>query len=178
MCGMPMVRQLYILRHAKSSWDDPGQDDHERPLAPRGRRAVTMLADHIRRTEIHPELVLCSTSRRTRETLEGVNPVGEPLIERGLYTASCEELIERLRRLPATASSAMVVGHNPTMQMVVLKLVRAAAPGAPLTALEDIRRKYPTGALATLAFTCAWAELGCGATELVDYVRPKALLYQ
>ena len=175
---MPTVRSLYILRHAKSSWDNPGQEDHARPLAPRGRRAVAVLAEHIRTHEIRPELVLCSTSRRTIETLEGVAPSGEALIERSLYTASCEELIERLRRLPPATGSAMVVGHNPTLQMVVLKLARSAAPSAPISAIEEIRRKYPTGALAVLNFTCEWAQLGCGAAELADYVRPKALAYQ
>ena len=57
----------------KSSWDDPGLDDHERPLAPRGRRAVKVLNQHLREQHIAPELVICSTSRRTRETLDGVS---------------------------------------------------------------------------------------------------------
>ena len=69
------MRYLHVLRHAKSSWDDPGLEDHERPLAPRGRKAGKRLAKHLRREGIQPELVLCSSSRRTRETLELIRSV-------------------------------------------------------------------------------------------------------
>ncbi len=93
-------RKLFVLRHAKSSWDDPGQDDRERPLAPRGRRAVEVIAAYVRECGISPEQVLCSPARRTLETLEGVAPGGETLIERELYGASAAEIIERLRRVP------------------------------------------------------------------------------
>ena len=58
MCCMTTSRCLYVLRHAKSSWDDAGQRDHERPLAPRGKRAVKLLAEYVERNGIRPELVL------------------------------------------------------------------------------------------------------------------------
>ncbi|HSS74001.1 MAG TPA: histidine phosphatase family protein, partial [Gaiellaceae bacterium] len=60
------MRTLYLLRHAKSSWDDPSLPDDERPLAPRGRRDGKRIAEHLRRHEIEPELVLCSSAARTR----------------------------------------------------------------------------------------------------------------
>ena len=60
---MAGTKQLFVLRHVKSSWDDPGLEDHERPLAPRGRRAVKALAEHFRIEGIEPELVLCSSAR-------------------------------------------------------------------------------------------------------------------
>src|SRR5947207_680454 len=75
--NMPNQRQLLVLRHAKSSWDDSGLEDHERPLAQRGLRAVKLLGDHLRDTGVHPTQVLCSSARRTRETLVGVNPTGQ-----------------------------------------------------------------------------------------------------
>ena len=71
---MTSHRQLFVLRHAKSSWDDPGLDDHDRPLAPRGQRAVKLLGEHLRDRGVEPDQVLCSSARRTRETLAGVNP--------------------------------------------------------------------------------------------------------
>ena len=101
MLRMAPERTLYVLRHAKSSWDNAGQRDHDRPLSPRGQRAVKLLAEYLQRRAIRPELVLCSTSVRTRETLIGVDPGGEALIEPGLYTATAGDLIERLRRVPA-----------------------------------------------------------------------------
>jgi phosphohistidine phosphatase len=173
---MTATRCLYVLRHAKSSWDDAGVRDHDRPLAPRGRRAVKLLAEYVERNAIKPELVLCSTSRRTQETLAGVSPGGETVFEPELYTATVGELVERLRRVPADLGSVMVIGHNPTMQMLVLRLTRADGPLA--DRLADVRRKFPTGALATLSFEQPWQGLAAGCAELTDYVRPKALQYQ
>ncbi len=173
-------RTLYVLRHAKSSWDDPGKPDHDRPLAPRGRKTLPVLADYIASNEISPDVVLCSTARRTRETLAGITVGGEHRIERPLYDASCDQLIERLRRIPAEAGSVMVIGHNPAMQMLVLKLAGArdaSAAGALQGELGEIQHKLPTGALATLSLDCSWADLRPGCAELVGYARPKALLY-
>jgi phosphohistidine phosphatase len=173
---MTSSRCLYVLRHAKSSWDDPAQRDHDRPLAPRGKRAVKLLAEYVERNGIGPELVLCSTARRTRDTLAGVRPGGEAVIEPELYTATVGELIERLRHVPADVGSVMVIGHNPAMQMLVLRLARDGGPLA--ERMADVRRKFPTGALATLAIDGPWAELAPSCAELADYVRPKALQYQ
>ncbi len=69
----------------------------------------------------------------------------------------------------------MVVGHNPAMQIMVLRLVDANGPQTSGADLADVQRKFPTGALATLSFECAWCELGRGRAQLVSYVRPKAL---
>src|SRR5437763_11388296 len=77
--GMPSSKHLFVLRHAKSSWDDPALADHDRPLAARGWRAVKTLAEHVRTSGIKPALVLCSSSRRTRETLDGLGLDGEHL---------------------------------------------------------------------------------------------------
>ncbi len=167
---MPASKQLFILRHAKSSWDDPGLDDHERPLAPRGRRAVELLAEHVRTQRIEPAMVLCSSARRTRQTFEGVAPGGELLVEPELYGASCENLIERLRRVPEGTPSVMVIGHNPALQDLVLSLARSDAGK-----LSEVERKFPTGALATLVFECPWSELSAGSAKLVDVVRPRDL---
>jgi phosphohistidine phosphatase len=177
---MTETRLLYVLRHAKSSWDDPGAPDHDRPLAPRGRKALKVLAAYVHDSEIHPELVLCSSARRTRETLEGISLGGEQLIEPELYGASCEQLIERLRRVPDATASVMVIGHNPTLQMLVLKLLdarRALAAESSAEMFAEIQRKFPTGALATLVLGSGWSELRVGGAELAGYVRPKALMY-
>jgi phosphohistidine phosphatase len=178
--SMQPEKRLFVLRHAKSSWDDPGLDDHDRPLAPRGIRATQLLARHVRAHGIEPAQVLCSSSRRTRETLEGVAPGGETLIEPELYEASCGTVIERLHRVPADAGSVMVVGHNPTMQILVLKLIGANGSDRPMPVdhtgyVAELQSKFPTGALATLAFDCPWFELGPGRARLVGYITPKRL---
>lgn len=166
---MSETRLLYVLRHAKSSWDDPAERDHDRPLSPRGHRAVRLLNRYVQDNEIRPELVLCSTARRAVETLEGVDPPGERVIEAPLYGAGYVQLIERLRQVPPELGSVMLIGHNPAMQVLVLALTRST------DGLEDIGRKYPTGALATLRFAVPWSELDSGTAELIDYIRPKAL---
>jgi phosphohistidine phosphatase len=174
-------KQLFVLRHAKSSWADPGQADRERPLAKRGRLAVKLLSDHVRHAGIRPSQVLCSPARRTLETLAGVDPGGRVIIEPELYGASCAGVIERLRRLPAEVPSVMVVGHNPAMQMLVLRLARpaelapAAWPELATSELQQLERKFPTGALATLSLRCIWSELGPGCARLTAYVRPRQL---
>jgi phosphohistidine phosphatase len=167
------TRQLFVLRHAKSSWDDPGQDDHERPLAPRGQRAVRVLREHLQRSGIQPALVLCSSSRRTRETLEGVQLGGEQLIEPGLYGADAAGVIDRLRDVPDDVPSVMVIGHNPALQVLVLRL--ASRAGEPAEVAE-VQRKFPTGALATLELDCAWSELRPGCARLTSFIRPKQLV--
>jgi phosphohistidine phosphatase len=170
-----MAHQLFILRHAKSSWDDPGLDDHERPLAPRGRRAAQLLSEHIRSSGIQPVQILCSPARRTLETLDGVSPAGERLIEPGLYAASGAEILDRLRQVPEEIQSVMVVGHNPAMQMLVLRLAGGNGRVQDGSDLAEVQRKFPTAALATLTFDCAWTDLGPGLAHLTAYVRPKAL---
>src|SRR5258708_5201791 len=127
---MALAKQLFVLRHAKSSWDDPALEDHERPLAPRGHRAVKALAEHFRASEIEPALILCSSSRRTRETLDGIGLTGETLIEDELYSATPGQVLDRLREIPDGVESAIVIGHNPAMQVLVLPLASPATRAA------------------------------------------------
>lgn len=164
-----MARNLYVLRHAKSNWDESIERDHDRPLAARGHRATRLLKQYVRDHEIRPDLVLCSTALRAVETLEGVDPTGERSIEASIYGAGYGQLIDRLRQVPDDLSAVMLIGHNPALQVLVLALARSG------DGLEDIGRKYPTGALATLQFTVPWSELDVGAAELTAYIRPKAL---
>jgi phosphohistidine phosphatase len=166
---MAQRRVLHIARHAKSSWEDQDLPDHDRPLAPRGRKAAKRMAKHLRDEGISPSLVLCSSARRTRETLERVEPGGDVRVERELYGASASELLDRLRRVPDEIQSVMLIGHNPAVQELALKL---AADG---DRLADVERKFPTCALATLSVRGRWGELEAGAAELVAFVRPKDL---
>jgi phosphohistidine phosphatase len=166
---MPEAKRLFLLRHAKSSWDDPQLADRDRPLAPRGRKAAESMAEHLRREEIRPSLVLCSSALRTRQTLDLVAPGGEVRIEDELYGVIEDELVERLQRVAADVASTMVIGHNPALQRLALTL---ASSGAELGRIE---RKFPTGALATLTFAGDWRALRPRCAELVAFVRPKEL---
>jgi phosphohistidine phosphatase len=170
------TKQLFVLRHAKSSWDDPSMPDQDRPLAPRGRRTVAILREHLESSAIQPALVLCSNARRARETLEGVNPTGDHLIEAELYDADAGELLDRLRRVADEVRSVMLIGHNPALQVLILRLTDDAGPAGEESDLDRVRRKFPTGGLATLEFEGEWRELATGAARLVGLVRPKQLV--
>lgn len=168
------MRTVYLLRHAKSSWDDSQLLDHDRPLAPRGIRAAKVVAQHLRTAAIAPDVLLCSSARRTRETLDllsdALPQTCEVRIEDDLYGAGADELLQRLRALPDRAQRAMLVGHNPGLQRLAVALATAGE------GLDLLRRKMPTAALATLdAAIDDWPDLAPGCAVLTGYVRPKDL---
>jgi len=168
------VRTVILLRHGKSSWSDPTLADFDRPLAPRGERASRRIGKYMRRKKIRPPLVLCSPSLRTRQTLEAIEPSlgkGSSVeLEPRLYAASKGELLERLRALPESVNSVMLIGHNPGLHELARVL---ASRGAGLPRLEQ---KFPTGALAMLVVDSeSWVALGPGDRELVDYIVPREL---
>ena len=168
------MRQLYLLRHAKSNWDDPGLDDFDRPLSGRGRSAARAIGRHLKHDHVRPALILCSAARRTAETLELIESgvEGVPVsIEPELYEASKHDLMVRLRRLDDNLGSVMLIGHNPGLERLAETLSAHHGDGG---ALARMAGKFPTGGLAVL--TCAvarWAELDDGtcSLELADPAR-------
>jgi phosphohistidine phosphatase len=125
----------------------------------------------VRRSQIAPQLVLCSSSARTRETLAALALAPEPVVlfERGLYAASEDVLLARLRAVREDVTSAMLVGHSSGIEDLAILL---AGSGPRLRALRD---KFPTGGLASLAFEGSWRKLGRGDARLTDYVVPRDL---
>lgn len=170
------TRYIYLLRHAKSSWDDPGMEDFQRPLNKRGRHAARQMAEHFRHAGIRPEVVLCSTAVRTRQTLDLLKPaLGEvPQSYDGrIYEASRQTLLARLAELPAGTASVLVVGHNPGLERLALFLTDDHDDSANLAAL---REKFPTGALAVLASDVDhWNDLAAATCRLEGFVRPADL---
>ena len=168
-----MSKRLYLLRHAKSSWKDAGVADHERPLAGRGTRAATALARYLTEHGIAPELVLCSTARRARETWERIEPAlsaSAVRYEPELYAASAHTLLERVHRVPDEISSLMLIGHNPALEQLALELAR------PSIERRQLETKYPTGTLALLESQgLSWRDLDRTHATLVAFVRPRDL---
>ena len=164
------MKRLYLLRHAKSSWDEPGLADRDRPLAPRGRRASKVMSEYLRDEGISPELVLCSPSQRTRETLERIGIDDSRVrIEDDLYGASAGDLLAVLNRVADDVDSVMLIGHNPGIQDLAIQL---AGPGPEIA---RVRQKFPTAALAALEHDGTWTQLTPGSAELVAFVKPKEL---
>jgi phosphohistidine phosphatase len=166
-------RRLYLLRHAKSSWKQAELPDHERPLAGRGRRAAQAMARHLDQRGIAPELVLCSTARRARETFERIEPAlggADVRYEPGLYGATADALLERLHGVPNRMGEVMLIGHNPALEQLARELAR------PSRARAELEQKFPTAALATLEFAAAsWRELSRDGAALISVVRPRDL---
>jgi phosphohistidine phosphatase len=111
---------LYLVRHAKSSWVNPSYHDFDRPLNDRGERDAPEMGRRLASKGVRPDLIVCSPARRATETLELLN--GELGVEKDsiymqkrLYEASTETLIEIIQSLENSADSALIIGHNPSM---------------------------------------------------------------
>jgi phosphohistidine phosphatase len=117
---------LLILRHAKSSWDDPNQDDYDRPLNKRGRKEAKSVGKFMRERKLLPDVVLTSTAERARQTVElwqlKSHYLGPIEMHREFYLAGPERYLEALAELGTQCSIAMVVGHNPGLEELVLRL--------------------------------------------------------
>ena len=166
------MHRLLLLRHAKSSWDDPSLADRDRPLAPRGHHAAERMADHLRSDVPHPDLVLCSPALRTRETLDRMsNAFGEAevAVDEELYGAGEHELVRRLRAVDDRFETVAVIGHNPGIHDLAIALAGSGE------GLERMRAKFPTGALAVLAFDGPWRDVSPGEARLEAFVTPKDL---
>jgi phosphohistidine phosphatase len=165
------VKTIHLLRHAKSSWSDTGVADHDRPLAPRGQRDARRLAKHLGQHGVAPALVLCSSARRSRDTLEliarSLPRKTKILVEDELYAAPAEALLQRLGWIPDVLPSALLIGHNPGLQDLALTLA-GHGPG-----LDRLRESFPTCALVAMHIPApTWRELVPGTAELIDYVIP------
>jgi len=169
------MKTLLLLRHAKSSWNNPGQSDHDRPLTPRGRRAAELVGLYLAQRDNPPTLALCSTARRTQATLEPLLQRLDLPVEsvRELYLADPDTLLAQLAQVDDRHDSVLVIGHNPGLHELALLL----AAGGDGTARARLREAFPTAALAVLELDIArWEQIrrGCGA--LVEVRVPRDLV--
>ncbi|MEV7417825.1 histidine phosphatase family protein [Streptomyces sp. NPDC089919] len=171
------VRRLVLLRHAKSAWPD-GVPDHDRPLAPRGRRDAPAAGRLLRELDCVPDLVVCSTARRARETWElaaeelGI-PVPVPVRhDDRVYAAAPAALTRVLREVDPALRTVALVGHNPGMEELADALALPPATGAESAALARMVQKFPTCAfpLLTLGRFTTWATLAPATCHLTSFV--------
>jgi phosphohistidine phosphatase len=174
-----------LLRHAKSAWPD-GVPDHDRPLGGRGRRDAPAAGRWLRLAGCVPDQVVCSTARRARDTWQlayaelGVRPA--VAFEPAVYEASAGSLLDLVRRLPPAAHTVVVIGHDPGLPDLALALAgksrqraRQAAAQAPAAALERMRAKFPTAAIAVLELSGPWSELAPGRARLASFITPREM---
>jgi phosphohistidine phosphatase len=163
------MKTLYLMRHAKSDRDAPYVGDKQRPLSERGRRVAVLTGSFLASQKVRPELVLCSTALRTRETLEGLMSVPgldalEVDFDDTIYMATFEQLLRCVREAPECNSSLLVVGHEPTISLLSGQLVGGAAI------------HFPTGAISCVNVNVeSWKGIRTGVGLLRWHITPRML---
>lgn len=166
-----MTLRLTLTRHAKSSWDNSNQPDHERPLNARGRKGATALGAWMETRGYAPDLILCSTAQRTLETCELMlaELSGKPQVEnvKELYHASANQLHAVLSLYQA--EDVLIIGHNPGIAEFAANLAHTPPP-------NERFASYPTGATTVFDFVEeAWADIGLQLGAVRDFVVPEEL---
>ena len=159
------MHTLTLLRHAKSSWDDPGADDHDRPLNARGRKAARKMAERLKASGYRPDLVIVSSARRTQETAEALQEIyGGTLVlqtEPSLYEAPAAAYADVIRRVGEEVEALMLVGHNPTAEHLA-------------EILCGTYRRMPTAAYFRVEVPGEWRDFSLRAFKEVAYDFPKS----
>jgi len=166
---------LLLLRHAKAA--DAATKDHERALAPRGQSDSKKVARFMAASDLKPDIVLCSTAKRARLTLDAILSIWPDLpvsYEDGLYLAATADVIAHLRQVDQ-AQRVLIVGHNPTMEDLLRHLIDRQRPQD--STLADALSKYPAGALAELSIDVErWSMLDASCGQLTGFTRPRTLI--
>lgn len=170
------MKTLILMRHAKSAWDSPNLADIDRPVAPRGAAATAKMVPWLKKQKLGPQLILCSTARRARDTLEIIRPALPKTVKtrlmREIYMALPRELLTCLAKAPDTLDEVMMVGHNPGMHDFASWLIGSGEK----VAVADLRKKFPTAAVAVITFdTAKWSSVDRDSGTLTAFVTPKSL---
>jgi len=159
------MKTLYLLRHAKSSWDDPALSDFERPLNPRGHRTAPFMGELMKKRKLRAEIIVSSPAERAKETAvlvkEAADMPAEIVFDRRIYEASSNRLRKVVADLKNKYASAMLVGHNPGIEGFVYNLTGRVEP-------------MPTAALAIIELEIdSWQDLHDNCGQVVSVIRPK-----
>ncbi|MBV9249914.1 MAG: histidine phosphatase family protein [Acetobacteraceae bacterium] len=170
------MRQLLLLRHAKSSWDDPKLPDRERPLNARGRRAAAAMRRAMRELGLCPDVILVSPARRAVETLDALEPWDEtPLVEaaESLYLANAGQMFGVLHGVGDVVRSVLLIGHNPGLHDLALALAAPQPVDYAGEAARRLEKGFPTAALAEFSIVAPWSQLYAGGGRLLRFLTPR-----
>ena len=160
---------LILMRHAKAE-EGHGKPDHDRELAPRGRRDAKAAGKWLHQEGLVPDLVICSTAERTRQTWEEACHGGAQTefveFRRSVYVGGSEQTLETLREDAGDTTTVLVVGHNPTMAQLTSLL--ADGEGS-REAHEALSEGFVTSGLAVLRYAGEWADIDLGTCELARF---------
>ncbi len=163
---------LYLLRHAKSDWKNPGLTDRARPLNARGREACAIIGGYMGKRGMHPDHALISPARRAVETWQllrhHIDPPRREELAEDAYLADWQTLADIIEDVPEGTDSAILIGHNPGMHDLALHLAGEAAD-------PELERKFPTAALAIFSIDGPWTDFSRHA-RLKDFVTPRRIV--
>lgn len=163
-----MDRTLIVMRHAKSSWRT-SEPDFRRPLSSRGRKDAAAAGRILAGYPV--ETLLSSSATRTRETWEAAASAGascpDVRFTDALYNAWTDEVLAELGSIEPEVTTAMLLGHSPTMESVVSWLAESSELA------DRVAAHFPTGALAELAFDGDWDDLTRGQARVVRFEIPR-----
>ncbi len=170
------MRQLLLMRHAKSSWDNPKISDFERPLNPRGKRASKLMGTFMFDNKMSPDLVLCSAAQRTKETFKRLIPQldKEPEVKfsKLLYEGAVSDYLNEIASKGTKHQSVLVIGHSPIIQLLAINLIKN-------TECKDyfrVAHHFPTAALANIELNLkSWSDLKLRSGTLLGYYLPREL---
>ncbi|KQM98679.1 phosphohistidine phosphatase [Sphingobium sp. Leaf26] len=171
------MKRLTLLRHAKSDWDDPVARDFDRPLNGRGEKAALLMGRFAAQRAIRFDMLVASPAVRVVQTLEtffaGYGETLDARWDRRIYLASAPTLFDVIRDLPDSADSALLAGHNPGLEELILDLV----PDDGISPLrEDVEIKFPTASIAVLDLPIdRWNDARENIATLASFTRPRDL---
>jgi phosphohistidine phosphatase len=170
------MRRLMLLRHAKSDWSKPGQRDHDRALASRGRESAPRIGKYMATHDLVPELVVCSTAVRARETWELVvrELAAKPTLvhDERIYQNRPDTLLQVIHETGADVHVLLLVGHNPSFPA----LAELLAATGDTESRQRLREKFPTAGLAVIDFAVdAWDRVHPRSGRLDRMITPRLL---
>ncbi|ALR19004.1 MULTISPECIES: histidine phosphatase family protein [Sphingobium] len=171
------MKRLTLLRHAKSDWDDPVARDFDRPLNRRGEKAALLMGQFAQTKKMRFDRLVASPAVRVVQTLEtffaGYGEALDAHWDRRIYLASAATLLDVVRDLPEETGSALMAGHNPGFEELILELVPDDG-ASPIR--EDVEVKFPTASLAVMDLAIdRWADAAENSATLVSFIRPRDL---
>jgi phosphohistidine phosphatase len=165
------MKTLFIIRHAKSSWDHPGMSDFDRPLNERGKRDAPRMGKRLKEKDIHPNLILSSPAKRAYSTSKRIAGVlGYPLenikTDRSLYHADEDDILYAIRHVNDKHNSVVMFGHNPGLTDFVNALGRDG---------ENFIDNIPTCGIVAFKFDVpSWKDVGFGNGSFLFFDFPKS----
>lgn len=161
------MKTLFLVRHAKSSWDNSELSDHDRPLSKRGKRDAPFMGKLLNQKHIKPDIIITSSAKRAYSTAKNFvkelnYKKGKLVVDKNIYESGTSELINIIKKIDDKHNSVMLFGHNPALTMLNNYLSDKS--------IDNI----PTCAVVTIEFDVdSWGKISSGSGKQVFFEYPK-----